>query len=89
MTRNNVPIESHGLRHAINPNIGFSMRYREIETCVECGLDAWLWETGAYPVDFKELMIAYHETRITIMTHAEDAKARDYERRSKKGSGRR
>lgn len=76
MTRFGEPIESVGLRHAINPGIAYRMAFLEVEACVASGLDLarwWLGEPSPYPPEFKATVIAWKQLHDQIGTHVQDA----------------
>ena len=74
--RHGEPIESVGLRHAINPGISYSMSFLEVEACIAAGLDLsrwWLGEPEPYPPDFKAAVIAWKQLHDHVETHVQDA----------------
>jgi len=88
VTRNNEPIQSVGVRGAVDPRISYSMSFKEWQACVGCRLDLWKWERGVYSNRFKERVIAFYGLSRQIETHIEDAKARAADRQRKRGKGR-
>ena len=64
-----------GLRNAVNPRIGYGMKYLEWDACVSCGLDLWKWVEDGYPDEFKYQVIAFHNMRTLVRAHTEDARS--------------
>lgn len=84
VTRHGAPIQEVSLRYAINPRIGYGIKYLEWEACVDCGLDLHRWWEGGYPDDFKVHVIAFHNLRGLVRAHIEDAKAADIARKTRR-----
>ena len=45
----------------------------------------WLWESGEYPVRFKERVIAWYNLHTLVNTHAQDAAVNAAKKSSKRG----
>ena len=85
MTRNSVDIRTLAIRNAINPGIRFASSFQEWEAGTAAGLDMWKWESGAYPVRFKERVVAWYNLHSLINTHSQDAAATAAKKKAKRG----
>jgi hypothetical protein len=84
VTRNGTDIEQVGVRDTVNTNIAYSAIYREWESIVYLGgtlTELLRWDTGEYPMWFKEKVIAFSELRKQVNLHSEDARARKMKRK--------
>lgn len=74
MTRNNVPIFDHHVKHGVNPNLSWSRAFDEYSACVAANLDLWEWEHGdKYSASFKARVVVWHKLRGLVDTHVQDA----------------
>lgn len=73
VTRHGRPIDTAPLKEAIDTGIAYSMEYAEYDACVSCGLDLWKWANRQYPKRFMAKVVAFHQERMAVRNHAEDA----------------
>ena len=73
MTRRGIPIEQYPVKGTVNVGIQYGLDYAEIEACVAAGLDLWQWESGVYPIAFKNRIIAWHRLHALVGLHTQDA----------------
>jgi hypothetical protein len=68
----------------VNTNIAYSAMYREWESVASLGgtlTELHKWDTGEYPMWFKEKVIAFSELRKAVALHSEDARAQKMKRK--------
>lgn len=64
--------------------ITFNMSFLQWEAATAAGLDMWKWESGVYPVRFKERVIAWYNLHNQVELGQGDAVARAAEKAAKK-----
>ena len=60
------------------------MLYEEWDSCVNVGLDLWMWFNDIYTREFKGKVMAFAGLRHLEKMHTEDAISRKLERQSKR-----
>jgi hypothetical protein len=73
------------LKNAVKSNIRYSESFLQWEAGTAAGLDMWLWESGFYPVRFKERVIAWYNLHTLAEAHSQDAAVTAAEVKAKRG----
>jgi hypothetical protein len=81
------PIGDTRVKGAVDPGIGYSMRFAEWEALVEAGAtvdELYKYEKGEYPKWFRAMMVGWKNMHDQVKMHAEAAAAEAAERKAKK-----
>lgn len=73
VTRNGIPIEDYPLKGSVNVGIQYTTSFGELEACVAAGLDMAKWDSGAYPVELKNRVVAWYRAHNLVALHTQDA----------------
>jgi len=84
VTRFGLPIRQIHVKDSIDPQIGYSESFGEMEAAHAANLNLWEWEQGTYPRWFKARVIAWYNMHNLIELHKQDALSRAMKARSKR-----
>jgi len=81
-------IEAVPIRGAVNPHIGFSQTYAQMDALIEAGATIWElhdWFTGKFPPFFLVFIQGWQKYHHLIRLHAESAANEAARKKGKKG----